>query len=260
MTNEISEKLATSLTAKTTELIPYLPYLLQNFWELGSDPSIMVDLIKKHTTLSQNAVVLDLACGKGAVSVKIAKAFGVKVAGVDIMSEFIEVAKRKATEHGVSHLCNFIIGDINEAVKTDIQYDCIVLGATGEVLGSPQEIIRKLKPIVKAGGYILLDESFLPEGGAQEDVRYANHSYISETEWKELFTQEGIEIVAADFGGFDNLDENDGLEAITKRANELTLKHPDKREPFEGYVDSQKAEYIDLKSNLTSVTWLLRKL
>lgn len=29
-------KLAASLTAETTDLLPFLPYLLQDFWELGS--------------------------------------------------------------------------------------------------------------------------------------------------------------------------------------------------------------------------------
>jgi len=32
---DVKEKLAKSLTAETTELIPYLPYLLQDLWELG---------------------------------------------------------------------------------------------------------------------------------------------------------------------------------------------------------------------------------
>ena len=31
----IEEKLARSLTADSTQLIPYLPYLLQDLWELG---------------------------------------------------------------------------------------------------------------------------------------------------------------------------------------------------------------------------------
>lgn len=34
--SNVDEKLAKLLTADTTELIPYLPYLLQDLWELGS--------------------------------------------------------------------------------------------------------------------------------------------------------------------------------------------------------------------------------
>jgi hypothetical protein len=34
----VEEKLAKSLTAESTELIPYLPYLLQDLWELRLIP------------------------------------------------------------------------------------------------------------------------------------------------------------------------------------------------------------------------------
>ena len=35
MTKETEEKLARSLSAETTELLPFLPYLLQDLWALG---------------------------------------------------------------------------------------------------------------------------------------------------------------------------------------------------------------------------------
>ena len=120
MANEIEEKLACSLTgAKTTEIIQFLPYLLQDFWELGSDPVIMEELIKKHIRLSESTRILDLGCGKGAVSVKVAQKLGVKVRGIDLIPEFIEYATQKATEFNVDALCEFAVGDINEAVKAE---------------------------------------------------------------------------------------------------------------------------------------------
>ena len=48
MTRETEERLAYSLSAETTELLPYLPYILQDYWELGSDPEVMALLIKKY--------------------------------------------------------------------------------------------------------------------------------------------------------------------------------------------------------------------
>ena len=41
----VEEKLAKSLTAETIELIPHLPYLLQDLWEMGSSPKEMLDMI-----------------------------------------------------------------------------------------------------------------------------------------------------------------------------------------------------------------------
>lgn len=64
--SDVEEKLAKSLTAESVELIPYLPYLLQDLWELGSSPKDMVHLISKNIIISEKTKVLDLACGKGA--------------------------------------------------------------------------------------------------------------------------------------------------------------------------------------------------
>ena len=64
--SDVEEKLAKSLTAESVELIPYLTYLLQDLWELGSSPKDMVHLISKNIIISEKTKVLDLACGKGA--------------------------------------------------------------------------------------------------------------------------------------------------------------------------------------------------
>ena len=45
---ETQEKLAYSLSSETMDLLPFIPYLLQDFWELGSDPEVMIELIGQH--------------------------------------------------------------------------------------------------------------------------------------------------------------------------------------------------------------------
>ena len=121
--SDVEEKLAKSLTAESVELIPYLPYLLQDLWELGSSPKDMVHLISKNIIISEKTKVLDLACGKGAVSIKLAKELGCQVKGIDIMKDFIENAKKKAREFKVETLCEFIVGDINQYVEVEKGYD-----------------------------------------------------------------------------------------------------------------------------------------
>jgi len=53
-------------------------------------------------------------------------------------------------------LCDFKIGDINEAVNIENNYDVVILGAVGDVLGTPEETIQKLKSTIKNGGTYLL--------------------------------------------------------------------------------------------------------
>ena len=262
ISKETEEKLAHSLSWETTELLPFLPYLLQDFWELGSDPGVMAELIRKYVGLSSKARVLDLACGKGAVSVRLAEKLRVRVTGIDLMPEFIEYANQKAKEFGVDDLCEFLIDDINEAIKTEKDYDCVIYGAVGpDVLGDPAEALRKLKAVVKPGGIILIEEGFIPDDGKREDIRYNADVYYPEQYWMDLFKEIGLELLETVSGHSEgNLDSDSGLAAITARAGELIEKHPGKKAMFEGYVRNQQKEYADIGDSLVCVTWVLKRL
>jgi len=262
MTTETKEKVANSLSAKTTELLPFLPYLLQDFWELGSDPGVMANLIDKYNVISDETKILDLACGKGAVSVKVAQKLRVKVKAIDITPEFIEYAVQKANEYKVDDLCEFLVGDINEAVKTEKDYDCVIFGAAGtDVLGGPAQALHKLKAAVKPGGYILIEEGHIPDDGKREDIRHNADTYFHLHHWMALFEEAGLELVETASGHNEGeLDCDTGLAAITARAGELIERHPEKRAIFEEYVRNQRDEYDDINDSLVCVTWLLRKL
>jgi len=55
--------------------------------------------------------LLDLCCGNGRISVHIAKK-GFRAVGVDISKTFLEDAKKKASEHGVTNMVAFLEGDV----------------------------------------------------------------------------------------------------------------------------------------------------
>ena len=263
MTNPTTnEKLASSLSAETTNLIPHLPYLLQDFWELGAAPSAIIDLTEAYIDLDETTKVLDLACGKGAVSIKLAQALELKVKGIDILPEFIKTANQKAKEHHVEDLCNFKVGDINEAVTTEKGYDLTILGAVSGVLGTPEETLKKLKATIKRGGYIIIDEAYLKEGITQSDINDNISQYLTETQWLELFKKTGlnlVETVLAEDIEDENFDSETAMGYLTTRANELIEKYPDKKEMFEGYLKSQQNEYDDLDTNLVGVMWILHR-
>lgn len=138
----VEENLAKSLTADSVELIPYIPYLLQDLWELGSSPEDILHLILSNTLLTKETKVLDLACGKGAVSIYLARKLGCKVKGIDIIPEFIAYANEKAKEFNVESLCEFEVGDITECIKIENDYDIVIYGAVGNVLGSWEETLN----------------------------------------------------------------------------------------------------------------------
>lgn len=265
MKKETEEKLSRSLTAETTELIPFLPYLLQDLWELGSDPKEMIRLIKKHVPISSGTKLLDIACGKGAVSINAAKELNVNVYGFDLIKDFIDYAKNKAQELSVGDLCHFTVADVNDVVNNEANYDCVIFGAAGNILGTPEETLKKLCGTIKQGGFILIDECYLPDdtndvtNGAtkNEKIEYKNYEYLRREQWLQLFADSGLLLVEEAINQEHDY-END-KNAMTARAAELSAKHPEKEAMFAGYIQSQLNEYSDLENNLVGVTWLLQK-
>ncbi|NLL06942.1 MAG: class I SAM-dependent methyltransferase [Clostridiaceae bacterium] len=252
--SKVEEKLAKSLTAESTDLIPYLPYLLQDLWQLGSSPRDILNMLIKHVRVSEKMKVLDLACGKGAVSVYLAKALGCSIKGIDLIAEFIDFADIKAHEYGVKKFCDFTVGDINEAVKVEKGYDIVILGAVGDVLGNPKDTILKLKSTVKNQGYIIIDDAY---GNDESDDKYPTRE-----KWLEIFRNTGVKLID------EMLIEDNELESINdeqqsfiaKRANELKEKYPDKASLFDSYIRSQLAECDELKNEIAGVTMLLQVL
>lgn len=250
----VEEKLAKSLTSESTEIIPFLPYLLQDLWELGSSPKDIIAMLAGHIKMSEKIKVLDLACGKGAVSVQLAKAFGCMVKGVDIIPEFIDYAKQKAGEYKVENLCVFETGDINESVKVEKDYDIAILGAVGDVLGNPEETLCKLKGTIKKGGHIIIDDAY-----ASSDT---GNGYMTKDQWLSAFRRTGLMPVDEAFNNEEELKSlNDCQQGfIRKRAAELIEKHPDKAHLFKSYVECQQAECDELENDIEGVTMLLRML
>ncbi len=252
--SQTAKKLAGSLTADTTLLLPYLPYLLQDLWQLGTDPSLVVEILRPHRERLRAKGLVDLGCGKGAVSVVLAGSLGLKVKGLDLMADFIATAETKAREHGVENLCDFSVADITQAAQTENNYDAVIFGAVGNVLGDPRATLTLLKGTVRAGGLIVLDEAYLREPGAE--IKYDNYDYLTRRQWGELFTELDLELLTEL-----TVDDNEAQKAanladlikIKKRAEELATRYPDKTGLFHGYVKTQAAEGDDLSDSVTGV-------
>ena len=262
MNDKLKQQVAKSLTAEDAELLPFLPYLLQDLWELGSDPGEIAGLLKKHLPRAAKAKILDLCCGKGAVSVALARELGAMVKGVDMMPEFLEYAREKAAEAGVGHLCEFELRDAKEAVKTERGYDCVVYGAAGDALGEPAVIPRKLRDTVKTGGLVVIAEGYLREGASNRDYKWQSYEIPDRARYMEYFEAAGLELVEEIAHPSETEEDFYASEtaAMEARCRELAAKYPDKRGMFEKYIEAQRGEVDDITNRFVPATWVLRKL
>lgn len=253
----IEESILTAMDCTDSEILPYLPYILQDFWEIGADPHVMINLIKKHMANTSNLNVLDLGCGKGAVSINIAKQMNCYCHGIDAIQEFISFSNSKAKECGVGNLCRFEVGDIREKVKTVGKYDVIILGAIGPAFGNYFETLTILDTILKKGGIILIDDGYI------EDESIFKHEHVlGKSLRKKQVLSANMQLIDEVISGETNsfaMGYDTEYNKLLKRCQELTDKYPDKAEIFINYCDQQKNEYNNLKNGITASTIVVKR-
>lgn len=201
--------------------------------------------------------VLDLGCGKGPVSINIAKQLGYYCVGIDAIPEFIDQAIEKAKEYQISDLCTFRVGDIRHQVQRLQDFDIIILGSIGQVLGDYYTTLITLIPCLKADGAIIVDDGYIEDGSG-----FSHPHVLGKQElYRQVDAAEMIIIEEIRGEEDDELEENYDIEfrLIEKRCQELMLSYPEKATLFTDYVANQKLEYDHLKSGISTATLVIKR-
>ena len=237
------------------EIMPYLPELLQDLWSLGSPPERCLGMIESLNLKRSKTRVLDLGCGKGAISITLAKEKGFRILGIDGCQEFIDFCREKVVELQVGSLCEFRVGDIRESVKSLRNFDLVVYASVGRVLGSPREAMEALRKCVRSGGYIFIDDGYAKSG-----ARYYEYLPYDKTISQLLYYGDRLlkEVIHPD----DELQEMDDeyLRLIKKRGRLMIKRRPGLKTIIQDYIDSQEKECEKLEKSFCNATWLFQRI
>lgn len=232
----LADSIARAMDGADSRIVPFLPYILQDFWELGTDPEIVIDLVRRQAHDCSPLRVADLGCGKGAVSVRLASALGCRCLGIDGIPEFVDFAEAKAAEGGVARLCLFEVADIRERIEGLGRFDVIVLGAIGPVFGDYRATLGTLAPHLNEGGLVVLDDGFLPDG------RGGGHPQVLErAEAMRQIAAAGMRLAEeVPIGPEAVRRQNETMfRGLEKRCLELMARFPERKAMFEDYVRGQ---------------------
>ncbi len=251
----IEESAVTALDGSDTEIFPFLPYILQDLWEIGSDPLMIIEAIEKHTGQPSTLEILDLGCGKGAVSIRVAEKLYCRCLGIDAIKEFIQEANKKASKYGVANLCTFEQADIRKRIDTLASYDVVVLGSIGPVLGDCYSTLTRLSKVLKQGGIIIFDEGYI-----LPDSDYVHPQIMRKDAILKQIKDAGMNLIDELFGPPDAIRTSDDLifDKIEHRCKELIQKYPNKRSLFEDYIKKQIEENDVLENRIVCSTMVIK--
>jgi SAM-dependent methyltransferase len=255
MITDLERSILISLDGEDPRLMPFIPELLEDLFQLGADPALIENLLSTQNDLPQSMSILDLGCGKGAVSLYLAEKRQWQVLGVDGMPSFVETATARAAKIGLSHLCRFELADIR-IWATCQTFDAVILGAIGPVLGQTTETLLHVAPFLGSRGKVVVDEAFIQEG-----VICRNQIYRSREDVLASIARAGFHLVteARSEEHSQEAENTAMLAAIRRRAESLNQKHPHLKEIFEAYVSAQEREFSVLEEDVMCVTLLLAK-
>ncbi len=245
MQSDSNNSIATSMECEE-EILPHLPYILQDFYEIGTKSDIILDILDDLGIKRSQNKLLDIGSGKGAVSIAASRDRGIRCLGVDAMPEFVEFSAEQAKSQGVSEICHFKNADIRTLMSELGFFEVIILGSIGHVLGDLRTSLICLQKHLAVGGYIIWDEGYddTPKS-IMEAIEGTGMQMIKEYlhDDRDRFHEE----YEAEF------------ELIVKRCSELCVMFPEMTDRFNSYVEGQKAAYQLLREGFTNSTMVFKR-
>jgi cyclopropane fatty-acyl-phospholipid synthase-like methyltransferase len=124
--------------------------------------------IARVSEIRSSSRVIELAAGKGAFGLFLAKNFGCRVEGFDLNPEFVEYSNRRARELGLETKAKFVKNDVRRLEVTPHAYD---LGAClGALYIFRSEGWERLMRAVKPGGYVAVSDLVCKKTPAPKEV------------------------------------------------------------------------------------------
>ncbi|MGI0075742.1 MAG: class I SAM-dependent methyltransferase [Nitrosotalea sp.] len=158
--------------------------------------------------------VLDLACGTGILTFKIAKRFpDANITGIDITERYINIAKSKLKPY---HKISFLLHDA-EKINLDIKFDCITSSYIPKYC-NPCVLIERCLYHLNSGGKIILHDFTYP---TNKIIRLSWNLYFVilgaigffVPKWKEVFKNLPLLIRSTNWvEGYKNIMEKEGLD------------------------------------------------
>lgn len=117
------------------------------------------DLLVELCHIDEHKYVLDVGCGAGVTPVYIAKKYGSRVVGVDILPMMVERSMERANKEQVTDRTEFRVADAQDLPFDDDTFDAVITESVTAFPEDKQRAVNEYARVTKPGGYVGLNES-----------------------------------------------------------------------------------------------------
>ena len=155
--------------------------------------------------INASSCIIDIGCASGKTACYLARRYGCKVLGVDILPAMIERARERASAEGVTHRVAFMVADAQMLPLEDDVFDIVlgefITGLVHDKEGAVKEYVR----VAKAGATIGLNEATWLKAPPPREIigflaktaGFKNELFTSEG-WKDLLERSGLKQISAE--------------------------------------------------------------
>ena len=118
---------------------------------LGENDLRIIERTKKY--LSANDVVLDYGCATGSIAIEMAN-MAKEVRGIDISSNMIEIARRKADERKIKNIGFTRTAIFDESLGKE-SFDLILAFSVLHLVENSTQVIDRINQLLKPGGVFI---------------------------------------------------------------------------------------------------------
>ncbi len=168
--------------------------------------------------IGEGKYVLDVGCGVGVTPCHIARRYGCRVIGVDLLEGMIERSKERAKREGVMNRVEFRVADAQDLPFEDDLFDSVIAESVTAFPEDKQKAVNEYVRVTKPRGYVGLSEATWlkipppPEliAWASQDLG-ANIKPLTSSEWGGLLESAGLGKIAAKTYTIDVRNESKGM-------------------------------------------------
>ncbi len=126
------------------------------------------EILARDAEITTASIVLDVGSGLGGPALHLAKAFGCRVTGLDIVESNVRIAAERARSRSLDHLASFRVGDGTAMPFEDGRFDVVMSQDAWTHVADRDKLIGECRRVLRPDGIIAFTD-WLQTGDLSDD-------------------------------------------------------------------------------------------